>query len=666
MAKANFQKNPAISVTRYREFMEPLVKLVDEVEKYADKRGVALSKSLGRANIAKEQLNKNIEIVRKSCYNDAQKIYFLRFFRARAAYSWFFTTNFIFREHAPINVINSNAKLMSKVMTLVKEAWTYDDTAEEMFELDMKGEVEEEQSYENVLVNCEDIITRDIFGHHFGQAMAGGGAALGWLRHQLKKLVWNPDAPISEFNNGEHDPINMNYSADSVLGQLNKLEERYNEMREQQFSMICLHETNTQRVYLKVDNEWAWIADERGYCDKTGDLMGHCGNRPSVATGDILLNLGRMFGNCYVPHLTFILNGGILGEMKGKHNSKPDKKYWPQIVKLIQDKRIFWLAGGGHRPENNFMLEDLDNVTRDELKEQRPELFDIELFVEKHTKDGAVIPLIMSDPQVAELIKILDVEYEIQNGTAFLTQKKKQTLEDAVHDLYNADLIDKHVEKDFDRALELVDGGGFDNEPHWYREKDWEEIIAEVFPKLYELVMKPLPKKRGKRAVHGRRKDQLLFLKNVRKIEKKGRQLTVLISEEMKDIIKRSVYDAYSDAPRSDAESALEAELGYGEGKTFGGFYLAGSSYDYTSKKYWVEAKVKDFLEDMLPVILGRKDLAREIENYSGNNIGGYVSRESYGDDPDLDADNLAYRVLDSISELPDKRTFEESDEDED
>ena len=123
------------------------------------------------------------------------------------------------------------------------------------------------------------------------------------------------------------------------------------------------------KIVVKFDDNTAWWLLARGACEEEAEAMGHCGNVPSVKSGDRILSFRtKKHNNMWQPHLTFILDkNGKIGEAKGRGNEKPAKKYHPYIVKLLmKDDLIKGLKGGGYKPENNFKLSDLN----DDLKEQ--------------------------------------------------------------------------------------------------------------------------------------------------------------------------------------------------------------------------------------------------------------------------------------------------------
>lgn len=122
---------------------------------------------------------------------------------------------------------------------------------------------------------------------------------------------------------------------------------------------------------------WRWVLLDRKYCKQEGESAGHCGNA-SGKEGDNILSL-RDPSN--VAHLTFIINNGIIGEAKGRNNSKPAPKYHQAIIELLKNNIVKTIQGGGYKPENNFKMNDLDESVRDNLYRMKPSL-NYDLYIE--------------------------------------------------------------------------------------------------------------------------------------------------------------------------------------------------------------------------------------------------------------------------------------------
>lgn len=114
---------------------------------------------------------------------------------------------------------------------------------------------------------------------------------------------------------------------------------------------------------------WYWAHLYKPSCSDEARAMGHCGNVGQEKAGDNILSL-RDPKN--YPHLTFIINNGVLGEMKGKGNSKPSKKYFPAIIKLLQSPIVKRIEGGGYNPQGNFQFSDLDEKIQEKILKEKP------------------------------------------------------------------------------------------------------------------------------------------------------------------------------------------------------------------------------------------------------------------------------------------------------
>ncbi len=130
----------------------------------------------------------------------------------------------------------------------------------------------------------------------------------------------------------------------------------------------------------ELPNGWKWVMLSAAYCRKEGEAMGHCGNMAVPKPDDRVLSLRQPAeGDNWSAHLTFIWNkNGVLGEMKGRNNSKPSRKYHEAIIALLQQDMILIVAGGGYNPQNNFHLADLTPEQQLALYTEKPGLFTTE------------------------------------------------------------------------------------------------------------------------------------------------------------------------------------------------------------------------------------------------------------------------------------------------
>lgn len=126
------------------------------------------------------------------------------------------------------------------------------------------------------------------------------------------------------------------------------------------------------RLLIDLGGGWKWVALDRGYCEREGKAAGHCGN---IGAGEYD-NIYSLRDDRDQVHLTFVSNGGVLGEMKGRGNSKPSSRYHSAILKLLLSDNIGAIEGGGYAPENNFSLSDLSKSDQELVRSKKPYIDD--------------------------------------------------------------------------------------------------------------------------------------------------------------------------------------------------------------------------------------------------------------------------------------------------
>lgn len=207
---------------------------------------------------------------------------------------------------------------------------------------------------------------------------------------------------------------------------------------------------------------WKWVVLGRGYCSQEAKAMGHCGNS-GAREGDDILSLRDPEGKA---HLTFILNDGMLGEMKGRANSKPTRRFHPAIMELLMHPEIKSIRGGGYAPEMNFSLKDLDEAQRKMLEKLKPDIGNPIMYMLKAGKKQELAAELGVEPGEISLegnevalatFADLDNLDEIVSGPAF--------------GWFFGDDRDRH------------DGGGFDvswRDAEDYADAELEELMVKV------------------------------------------------------------------------------------------------------------------------------------------------------------------------------------------
>jgi hypothetical protein len=194
-----------------------------------------------------------------------------------------------------------------------------------------------------------------------------------WGQWVIRNYKQNPEKfkqikqHLEHFAGSQHIPdiakirFDREHDFDSGLNKLKDAEKSYNERLKQSTNIV--KPTATTRKILDLGNGMAWYSLGSSSCGAEGKAMGHCGNVPSKQPHHDVLSLRTVHNidgeEYHEPHLTFINDTRYnnLGEMKGRGNEKPSKKYHPAIVKLLNQG--YFPEGGGYAPESNFNLSDL-------------------------------------------------------------------------------------------------------------------------------------------------------------------------------------------------------------------------------------------------------------------------------------------------------------------
>ena len=193
-----------------------------------------------------------------------------------------------------------------------------------------------------------------------------------WLKEKLAHYIENAKA------NKYGLVLNYTFKPDEksadLLNELQRLEDDSFSKKGKNARYI----PSPDKTFLKLNDTWEWQVIEQKYCLREGRAMNHCGNKAAAKEGDNVLSLREKVEvdgkEVWQPHATFILNDGVLGEMKGFGNEKPDEKLHPYILELLEDERITRVKGGGHAARQNFKLKDLSEQNMERLEKSRQDL----------------------------------------------------------------------------------------------------------------------------------------------------------------------------------------------------------------------------------------------------------------------------------------------------
>lgn len=122
-----------------------------------------------------------------------------------------------------------------------------------------------------------------------------------------------------------------------------------------------------------------WVNLNTNTSDEECDRMGHCGRTSSDNTIYSLREVKR-FNEKYTinkSHLTAAIGNrdGIVYQMKGPKNSKPQEKYYPYIIDLLLKNEDIKGFGSEYNSSDDFSLGDLPEDKIKEIYSQKPILF---------------------------------------------------------------------------------------------------------------------------------------------------------------------------------------------------------------------------------------------------------------------------------------------------
>lgn len=196
------------------------------------------------------------------------------------------------------------------------------------------------------------------------------GNYIDWCKENLSHFLVESDM---------HDVKNHVFGKESPTELFAKFDE-YETKWQEKNGMHSTIEAGERALELADGGVWFLLDDWE--CKIEGRLMGHCGNGGGDYS-DKIYSLRYPDPNKeghWIPAVTAIMNGeadraGTFGEIKGRFNERPNKKYNEALMELIKSGIMKRLVGGGYKSENNFSLDDLSKEQKIEVIKYVPEVF---------------------------------------------------------------------------------------------------------------------------------------------------------------------------------------------------------------------------------------------------------------------------------------------------
>jgi hypothetical protein len=122
-----------------------------------------------------------------------------------------------------------------------------------------------------------------------------------------------------------------------------------------------------------------WVDLETNSSDEECDRMGHCGRTGGDKSLYSLRRTQRINKDFTLnkSYLTAAVgeDNGVIYQLKGPKNSKPDEKYHPYIVDLILNDEHIQGFGSEYASDKDFKITDLSNEEIIEIYSKKPQLF---------------------------------------------------------------------------------------------------------------------------------------------------------------------------------------------------------------------------------------------------------------------------------------------------
>jgi hypothetical protein len=151
-------------------------------------------------------------------------------------------------------------------------------------------------------------------------------------------------------------------------------------------------------VIMTFPDGFYWIKLNKSYCEKESEAMGHCGRGDGV-----LYSLRK---DKY-PFVTADIKDGLIRQMRGRANTKPLAKYHPYILDLILSDEVRGFDYNSYKPNDNFLLKDLDKKSVDTVLKKKANLFFNQNLrtLDEHQLDY----LIKNSPEILPIYNIFSV-----------------------------------------------------------------------------------------------------------------------------------------------------------------------------------------------------------------------------------------------------------------
>lgn len=194
-----------------------------------------------------------------------------------------------------------------------------------------------------------------------------------------------------------------NQSVVSALAQAEKLEARLPDTQYEE----ALKSASPTRLFFKISDDVAWFFIDAPACRFEAKMVTHCG-----ASGGKLFSLRyRNEHDQWIPKVTAAympkiyptdddIGQGIVGEIRGKYNSKPSKEHHKEIMALLLSDAIQLHIPNKHRYRDQFLLGDLEDAQQKYILTRKPSINNYKIYKQNLVAKIVEIPKLLDSESI--------------------------------------------------------------------------------------------------------------------------------------------------------------------------------------------------------------------------------------------------------------------------